>query len=165
MEEIARLTLRRRLLGGVWNTLCLPLAVTRQQLADVFGCDVELRTLLAYTYGIIDFQAADAIAAGLPFLVRPAEDVVDPTFPLEHIEAATPQSVGDADCQFVGTFNPVTLPEDDGYTCVFLTAEGKLKKPAADRRTLGPFRAYFRVSDACRQLPTMMIYEIINKNI
>ena len=159
MEEIARLTLRRRLLGGVWNTLCLPLAVTRQQLADVFGCDVELRTLLAYTYGIIDFQAADAIAAGLPFLVRPAEDVVDPTFPLVRLEAATPQSVGDADCQFVGTFNPVTLPQDDGFTSVFLTAEGKLKKPSGDRRTLGPFRAYFRVSEACRQEPCMMIYE------
>lgn len=157
METIARLTVHRRLLGGVWNTLCLPLAVTRQQLADVCGCDVELRTLLAYTCGIIDFQAADAVSAGQPFLVRPAEDVNDLTFPLEHIEAATPQSVGDADCQFVGTFNPVTLPQDDGYTCVFLTAEGHLRKPAADRRTLGPFRAYFRVSDACRQEPQIPI--------
>lgn len=162
METIARLTVHRRLLGGVWNTLCLPFAVSRQQLADVCGCAVELRTLLAYTYGIIDFQAADAIAAGLPFLVRPAEDVDDPTFPLEQIEAAAPQSVGDADCQFIGTFNPVTLPQDDGFTSVFLTADGHLRKPAADRRTLGPFRAYFRVSDACRQLPSMMIYETIN---
>ena len=143
----------------MWNTLCLPLAVTRQQLADAFGCDVELRTLLAYTCGIIDFQAADAVSAGQPFLVRPARDVDDPTFPLEQIEAVTPQSVGDADCQFVGTFNPVTLPQGDGFTSVFLTADGHLRKPAADRRTLGPFRAYFRVSDACRQLPSMMIYE------
>lgn len=162
METIARLTIHRRLLGGVWNTLCLPLAVTRQQLADVCGCAVELRTLLAYTCGIIDFQAADAVSAGLPFLVRPARDVDDPTFPLEQIEAVTPQSVGDADCQFVGTFNPVTLPQGDAFTSVFLTADGHLRKPAADRRTLGPFRAYFRVSDACRQLPSMMIYETIN---
>lgn len=157
METIARLTIHRRLLGGVWNTLCLPFAVSRQQLADVCGCAVELRTLLAYTCGIIDFQAADAVSAGQPFLVRPAEDVDAPTFPLEHIEAAAPQSVGDADCQFVGTFNPVTLPQDDGYTYAFLTPEGKLKKPAADRRTLGPFRAYFRVSDAYRQEPQIPI--------
>ena len=132
-----------------------PLPALRRQ-PSAAGRRLWLRRRAAHA-----FQAADAVSAGQPFLVRPARDVDDPTFPLSRLEAAAPQSVGDADCQFVGTFNPVTLPQGDGFTSVFLTADGHLRKPA-DRRTLGPFRAYFRVSDACRQLPCMMIYETIN---
>lgn len=148
---------------GAWNTLCLPFAVTAEQIAaynDFKNCTImELdadgdhdgkKTGLAddgmlYLY----FKTATSIEAGKPYLIKwnSGSNIVEPTFSGVTISNAsttvTASNSGLKTVEFRGIYDPVTLPKDDKSN-LYLGSANKLYWPSADVK-LNAFRAYFHV--------------------
>ena len=159
----ANVTLASRTLykDGKWNTLCLPFALSAEQIAahaDFSGAtlmeldtdgkngfDTEGGTLW------LTFKKATAIAAGVPYLVKWSEDGDDftsPTFSGITIDAtasttATGSYAGLEDVQMVGSFSPVAVTADD-KSILFLGDANTLYYSTIDRN-IRSCRAYFSV--------------------
>lgn len=133
----------RTLTGGIWNTLCLPFDVTKSDLEQTLGQDVQLRTFTGYADNVMTFTPADEIPAGTPFLIKLNTTVVNPTFHAVTISNADAQTVTYNDVSFVGTYSRVDL-ETDG-TELFITKNNTLSVPAATTNTMNGMRAYIRV--------------------
>ena len=141
--KVADVTLTRTLTGGIWNTLCLPFDVdmTTLSLALGEGQDIQLRTFSSYADGIINFTSANSINAGTPFLIKLNTTVENPTFPVVNLETTAAQTVTHGDVSMVGVYSPYVLPENG----VFLSTDGKLKKPSERSREMKGLRAFFTI--------------------
>lgn len=133
----------RTLTGGIWNTLCLPFDVTKSELEQTLGTDVQLRTFTGYADNVMAFTPANEIPAGTPFLIKLNTTVENPTFHAVTISDAPAATVTFGDVSFVGTYSPVDL-ETDG-TELFITKNNTLSVPAATTNTMNGMRAYIRV--------------------
>ena len=133
----------RTLTGGIWNTLCLPFNVTKSDLEQTLGTDVQLRTFTGYADNVMAFKPANEIPAGTPFLIKLNTTVENPTFHAVTISNAPAATVTFGDVSFVGTYSPVDL-ETDG-TELFITKNNTLSVPAATTNTMNGMRAYIRV--------------------
>ena len=133
----------RTLTGGIWNTLCLPFNVTKSNLEQTLGTDVQLRTFTGYADNVMAFTPANEIPAGTPFLIKLNTTVENPTFHAVTISDAPAATVTIGDVSFVGTYSPVDL-ETDG-TELFITKNNTLSVPAATTNTMNGMRAYIRV--------------------
>lgn len=141
--KVADVTLTRTLTGGIWNTLCLPFNIdmTTLSLALGEGQDIQLRTFSSYADGIINFTSANSISAGTPFLIKLNTTVENPTFPVVNLETTAAQTVTHGDVSMVGVYSPYELPENG----VFLSTDGKLKKPSERSREMKGLRAFFTI--------------------
>ena len=133
----------RTLTGGIWNTLCLPFDVTKSDLEQTLGTDVQLRTFTGYADNVMAFTPANEIPAGTPFLIKLNTTVENPTFHAVTISDAPAATVTFDDVSFVGTYSPVDLKTDG--TELFITKNNTLSVPAATTNTMNGMRAYIRV--------------------
>lgn len=144
-QGIQNVSLNRTLSAGYWNTFCVPFDVSAGQMAKIFG-EVELRAFTGKVEnGGMLFAKADAMQAGVPYLLKPQVTVENPLFEDVRIEDASPQAVSDASgaYAFVGIFSPYTLKTDG--TELFLGNHDCLYKPQPDHDTMAGFRALFRI--------------------
>ena len=80
---------KRTLKENTWSTICLPFAMTRDQLEDAFGTDVEIADFTQWSYddtnGIsIGFETlTDGIAYGTPYLIKVSSPISK--FPVDGI--------------------------------------------------------------------------------
>jgi len=159
----ANVTLADRTLykDGKWNTLCLPFALSAEQIAahaDFNGATLmELDTDGKNGFDTEDgtlwltFKKATAITAGTPYLVKWSEDGDDftsPTFSGVTISAlasttVTGTSAGLEEVQMVGSFSPVAVTADD-KSILFLGEANTLYYSTIDR-DIRSCRAYFSV--------------------
>jgi hypothetical protein len=154
---------------GDWNTLCLPFALSAEQIAahaDFSGAtlmelDKDGKNGFDPTDGTLwlTFKAATAIAAGVPYLVKWAKaadydsdpsayDFTSPTFSGVTINATASTMVSDADeglqeVQMVGCYSPVPVVADD-KSILFLGEANTLYYSSIDR-DIRSCRAYFSV--------------------
>lgn len=80
-------TVKRTITAGNWSTICLPFAMTEEQVKTAFGDDVELADFVDYeaTYDenddavvtalTVNFTEATAIAANHPYIIKVANDI------------------------------------------------------------------------------------------
>ena len=168
---VAEVTLSGRTLykDGAWNTLCLPISLSAEQIAantdfagatlmtmDVTeknGFDVEDGTLYLW------FKKATEIEAGVPYLVKwdkaadydnnpSVYDIVSPVFEGVTVSNSTAQiveskTVGLETVQMVGTYSPVGVTADD-KSILFLGDANTLYYSTVDRQ-IRSCRAYFSV--------------------
>lgn len=144
----------RKLIGGIWNTLCLPFDVSMADLELALGenQDIQVRTFDRYgsdtkvmTF-VNPFGGETAIPAGTPFLIKLNSDAVNPTFHAVTISNIAAQSIGEkGSVQFVGTYSPVELAIDG--TNIFITKDNSLALPAAGKNTMNGLRAYIVVPE------------------
>ena len=145
---------------GDWNTLCLPFNVsdlsgtclegaTLMELGNSSGCntgfDATTGTLT------LDFVPASSIEAGHAYLVKwetTGDPIEDPLFDNVTVVDENPENQKvvsqDGSVTFVGSYCPVTLTGGD-RSVLYLGSNNNLYFPAADR-TMGAFRAYFRLN-------------------
>ena len=145
---------------GDWNTLCLPFNVsdlpgtclegaTLMELGNSSGCntgfDATTGTLT------LDFVPASSIEAGHAYLVKwktKGDPIEDPWFENVTVVDENPENQKvvsqDGSVTFVGSYCPVTFTGGD-RSVLFLGSNNNLYFPAADR-TMGAFRAYFRLN-------------------
>ena len=136
--------LGRTIYNDGWNTLCLPFAVSKSQIDDVFGSGTKLTEYTGEADGTtMNFTPATSIEAGKPYLIWPEkQNSRDLVFSDVDITETAPQTVGTG-YAFAGTFVTTALASDG--TNLFLTGANQLAQPSAASATMKGYRAYFVV--------------------
>lgn len=149
------ITVERTFIGdGGWYTLCLPFALTADDIAETLQ-GAEFYGFTSVTKGSngeasLNFEKASAAEAAKPYLVMFPTDVTveNPVIKGKKITAKEPQTTTftytdeGTDYSFVGIFDPFSV---DVYpTAHFVSSNGKsFVKPNDDSTKLKGLRAYF----------------------
>lgn len=148
-------TLKRTMVKGEWNTICLPFSVTEDKAKAAFGNDVKIVELDEYAtvdHNVLSFKASTGIVAATPYLIKPSAVADEYTFENVDItdKAAGYSMTKNADIAFKGIYNTVDITSDvvdakfgDTYYAAFLGDGNKIYK-AGTGKTKG-FRAYFAI--------------------
>lgn len=137
--------LKRSLTPTQWNTFCVPFTISADVIAEKFGTGTMVYTFGSMNGNVMNFKASTTIEAGKPYIVKPANTVVNPTFTGVNIVASDPVQLG-ADGFFMqGTYGAKTDLTTDG-TNLFLGEGNKFYKPAgATTAKMKGLRAFFIV--------------------
>lgn len=153
------ISLNRKLVKGVWNTICLPFDVSEAQAKSAFGADVKIAALNTESKGntlVFDNKTNEGIKASVPYLIMPSDVKADNLYEFYNVDikagdagqAATPDGFA-----FKGIYNKVDITQDIkklGTTysyAAFLGANNTLFKAKANSITKG-FRAYFVIPNS-----------------
>ena len=130
--------LKRTLKANQWNTFCIPMYLP----LNLEG--FELRRFSDVNGNVMHFNNCYDIEAGMPYLAKPREDIVDPVWDDVTLCSQSARNVGENDFEFKATYSPMELETDK--TELFLTSSGKLAYPSSeDKATIKGLRAYFKV--------------------
>lgn len=152
--KVADVTLNRTLTTH-WNSIVLPFAVSKEQIAAQFG---EGTVVAAYKDATIDetsttlnFEVVEEMQANVPYLIKPAQAGNTYTFQGVAIKVADNLEAGEGEIKFVGNYeNGKQLAEGD----YFIDANRNLFYSANGTETMKAFRAIF-VSTAAASAKTM----------
>lgn len=139
--------LRRTLSKDYWNTFCVPFNIEPDTIKRVFN-NPKLRVFTGKVEGTtMIFKETDSIKAGMPYIIKPSKDVVNPTFHNVIITAERPKTIADTteDYAFVGIYSPTELKTDG--TELFLGDKDYLYKPFANDKKINGMRAFFRIKN------------------
>ena len=148
-------TLKRTMVKGEWNTICLPFTVTEDKAKAAFGNDVkivELDEKATVDHNVLSFKASTEITAATPYLIKPSAVADEYTF--ENVDitnnAAGYSMTGNVDVAFKGIYNMVDITKDvvvfdKTYYAAFLGADNKIYKAKANGNKTKGFRAYFAI--------------------
>lgn len=146
--------LNRTILGGMYNTICLPFKVSGTKCRAIFGSDVEMYTLGSATLSgdilNLQFNVAGDIWNGTPILIKTSSDIVNPVFEGVSFESETADHTSGDAVTFRGTFVQQTF--HNGDQVLLLVANNMLAYPLQDRILKG-FRAYFEVNNPSASAP------------
>lgn len=146
-NKTVNVTINRTLVANKWNTLCLPFDVTAEQIKNILKAEGMVREYKDQTADCINFQAAETMTAGVPYLIKPTEEVKGLTFEGVKITATEGVAKGaetgstDENLSICGVLGAKALSTDGSE--LFLNAAGKFVAPAAATNTMKGFRAYF----------------------
>ncbi len=147
--EIYSYQVQRTFASDHWNTICLPFDVSKEALNEAMGENYALRKFREKVENnVLKFKDTVAIAAGVPYLIKPVVKVKNPIFSNVVYKDVEPQKVQDETGQyaFVGTFDPVNL--NVVGSDLFLLANGNLAKPKSEEvREMYGMRAYFKINE------------------
>lgn len=141
--KVADVTLNRTLTTR-WNSIVLPFAVSKEQIAAHFG---EETVVAAYKDATIDetsttlnFEVVEEMQANVPYLIKPAQAGNIYTFQGVAIKAADNLEAGEGEIKFVGNYeNGKQLAVGD----YFIDANRNLFYSANGTETMKAFRAIF----------------------
>lgn len=147
LNKTVNVTINRTLVANKWNTLCLPFDVTAEQIKNILKAEGMVREYKDQNGDCINFQAAETMTAGVPYLIKPTEEVKGLTFEGVKITAtegvakgAETGSIGE-NLSICGVLGAKALSTDGSD--LFLNADGKFVAPAEGKQTMRGFRAYF----------------------
>lgn len=137
--------LKRTLSPAHWNSFCVPFAISADVIAEKFGAGTLVYTFGSMNGNVMNFAPSTTIDAGTPYIVKPTQEVVDPSFTGVNIEATAAKKVG-ADGYFMqGIYSAKTDLTTDG-TNLFLGDGNKFYKPAGTTTArMKGLRAFFIV--------------------
>ena len=137
--------LERTLSPTHWNSFCVPFAISEDVIAEKFGAGTQVCTFGSMNGNVMNFAYSTSIEAGKPYIVKPTQEVVNPSFTGVNIEATAAKKVG-ADGYFMqGIYSAKTDLTTDG-TNLFLGDGNKFYKPAGTTTArMKGLRAFFIV--------------------
>lgn len=153
------ISLNRKLVKGVWNTICLPFDVSEAQAKSAFGADVRIAALNAESKGntlMFDNKTAEGIKASMPYLIMPSEVKADDKYEFYNVsikpENTTPAATVSTSNGFAfkGIYNKVDITQNINNSksyAAFLGANNTLFKAKSGSTTKG-FRAYFVIPNS-----------------
>lgn len=137
--------LKRSLTPTQWNTFCVPFTISADVIAEKFGAGTLVYTFGSMTGNVMNFKASTTIEAGKPYIVKPTQEVVDPTFTGVNIVASAPEKSGENGFFMQGTYGAKTDLTTDG-TNLFLGEGNKFYKPSGTTTAkMKGMRAFFIV--------------------
>ena len=136
--------LKRSLSPAHWNSFCVPFTISADVIAEKFGAGTLVYTFGSMNGNVMNFKASTTIEAGKPYIVKPANTVVNPTFTGVNIVASAPVKSGENGFFMQGTYGAKTDLLDDG-TNLFLGEGDKFYKPAKGSTKMKGMRAFFIV--------------------
>ena len=144
--------INRTLSKDYWNTFCLPFDVNEESVKLLLN-NPELKDFSGKIDGTtMKFRDAKEIKAGIPYIIKPSKDVVNPTFRNVIVTEIEPKIITDDQSKnysFIGTYNPTELKTDG--TELFLGDKDYLYKPFANDKTINGMRAFFRIKNNTSQ--------------
>ena len=143
--------INRTLSKDYWNTFCLPFDVNKASVNLLLN-NPELKEFTREVDGTtMKFRNAETIEAGIPYIIKPSKDVVNPTFRNVIVTATEPKTITDksGNYSFIGTYSPTELKTDG--TELFLGDKDYLYKPFANDKTINGMRAFFRIKNNTSQ--------------
>lgn len=152
--KVADVTLNRTLTTH-WNSIVLPFAVSKKQIAAQFGEGTVVAAYKDATVGetstTLNFEVVEEMQANVPYLIKPAQAGNTYTFLGVAIKPADNLEAGEGEIKFVGNYeNGKQLAEGD----YFIDANRNLFYSANGTETMKAFRAIF-VSTAAASAKTM----------
>lgn len=128
-----------------WNTICLPFAMTEEQVKEAFGENTELQKLTSATTGIeyadLFFTSSKEIEANTPYIIK---GMTNGTFNLSGVNYTPAEAVTQVEgASFRGVYGVTTLDNAEGQD-YYITADGPVA--SAGTEALKAFRAYFKLS-------------------
>lgn len=163
---VDQVTLQRTFVGdGGWYTLCLPFALTADDIAKQFQ-NADFQEFAGVTMNAdntfnLEFRPVSQTLPGVPYLVRPIKDteIINPVFTDKLISAAQPVTVVHAlqaeplsEYSFTGIYNSTdlfTVDPSANQTIRFVNADGtQLVRPINDNTKLKATRAYVKLPSA-----------------
>lgn len=152
--KVADVTLNRTLTTH-WNSIVLPFAVSKKQIAAQFGEGTVVAAYKDATVGetstTLNFEVVEEMQANVPYLIKPAQAGNTYTFQGVAIKPADNLEAGEGEIKFVGNYeNGKQLTKGD----YFIDANRNLFYSANGTETMKAFRAIF-VSTAAASAKTM----------
>ena len=154
-------TLKRTMVKGEWNTICLPFEVSEKQAKDAFGEGVKIATLNKKSTGTtISFEDISilGIPASEPCLIKPSIDYPAEGYVFKDVTIAEgdivpmEDSTDDSSFGFVGIYNKTDISTGIEKTifmgefyAAFLGAGNKIYKTDGSGNKTKGFRAYFAI--------------------
>lgn len=146
-EENANVRVKRTINAGNWSTICLPFAMTEEQVKTAFGNDVQLAEFTGYKATEdgegnvveikVNFSDATAIAANHPCLIKVSESVSEFTLdgvdidPENEPTVATVKRTKKQWSEMIGTYAATTIEDQmlflSGNKFWYSTGSSKIK--------------------------------------
>lgn len=99
---------------NMWNSFCVPFAISADQLKSQFGNDVRIAAFTGCTETTLQFTTVEQVEAGVPYLVYPTAGYGDKGY-YEFTDVtrfvATPQAVTQSQVSYTPSFASTTAPQ------------------------------------------------------
>lgn len=153
--ENSDITLNRTLVADKWNTLCVPFAISEEEIKANFGEGTLVEKLDAVNGNTVNFADATSIEAGVPYLIKPTVAGTTYTFNGKDVIADAPKTEGNADVTFQGIYSPTDITNGGTVKAAGVTEDGKVLFVNADSKTKA-FRCFFTLDDNATISPAML---------
>lgn len=153
--ENSDITLNRTLVANKWNTLCVPFAISEEEIKANFGEGTLVEKFEAVNGNTVNFTDATSIEAGVPYLIKPTVTGTTYTFNGKEVSADAPKTEGNADVTFKGIYSPTDITNNGTVKAAGVTEDGKVLFVNAGSKTKA-FRCFFTISDNATITPTML---------
>ncbi len=153
--ENSDITLNRTLVANKWNTLCVPFAISEEEIKANFGEGTLVEKLDAVNGNTVNFADATSIEAGVPYLIKPTVAGTTYTFNGKEVSADAPKAEGNADVTFQGIYSPTDITNNGTVKAAGVTEGGKVLFVNAGSKTKA-FRCFFTISDNTSITPAML---------
>ena len=147
--------LNRTLVADKWNTLCVPFAISEEEIKANFGKGTLVEKFDAVNGNTVNFADATSIEAGVPYLIKPTVAGTTYTFYGKEVSADDPKAEGNADVTFQGIYSPTDITNDGTVKAAGVTEDGKVLFVNPDSKTKA-FRCFFTISDNASITPAML---------
>ena len=139
----SNVTLKRALKTGQENSLCLPFAMTQEQISEIWGANTEIYYVSGSDAKNIYFNTTTNIEAGFPCLIKPERINTNNVYNIHNVPASSwyskdtvPEYIGE-NIRSVGLFSPSVVKAGS-----YVFSGGKLYHLTSDMNSKG-FRIYF----------------------
>lgn len=153
--EISDITLNRTLVANKWNTLCVPFAISEEEIKANFGEGTLVEKFEAVNGNTVNFADAISIEPGVPYLIKPTVAGTTYTFNGKEVSADAPKTEGNADVTFQGIYSPTDITNNGTVKAAGVTEDGKVLFVNAGSKTKA-FRCFFTISDNASITPAML---------
>lgn len=147
--------LNRTLVANKWNTLCVPFAISEEEIKANFGEGTLVEKFEAVNGNTVNFADAISIEPGVPYLIKPTVTGTAYTFNGKDVIADAPKTEGNADVTFQGIYSPTDITNDGSVKAAGVTEDGKVLFVNAGSHTKA-FRCFFTISDNTAISPAML---------
>lgn len=147
--------LNRTLVANKWNTLCVPFAISEEEIKANFGEGTLVEKFDAVNGNTVNFADATSIEPGVPYLIKPTVAGTTYTFNGKDVIADAPKTEGNADVTFQGIYSPTDITNNGTVKAAGVTEDGKVLFVNAGSKTKA-FRCFFTISDNASITPTML---------
>lgn len=144
--------LSRTFPAGQWSTVCLPFALSAEQVSAVKdkGCEIEQLSGFTEATSIVSFETATTMAANTPYIVKSntAQQLFDGLEGVTIGDMSATTDIAKGKLTMKGTYELETLNSDASNTYyVYNAVDGNFVRVGSNA-TVKPFRAYMAVSGA-----------------
>lgn len=147
--------LNRTLVANKWNTLCVPFAISEEEIKANFGEGTLVEKFDAVNGNTVNFANATSIEAGVPYLIKPTVAGTTYTFNGKEVSADAPKPEGNDDVTFQGIYSPTDITNNGTVKAAGVTEDGKVLFVNPGSQTKA-FRCFFTISDNTSITPAML---------